>query len=111
MSELEARLRELVERVKSNPSALKTLTETEKKFLFKPTDGEPFFLRIKGPNIEVVRGVIESPTVTIIAKSGDMLDVFAGKADPVTLFLSGRLKVQGKVLEAQELARLLRETR
>ncbi|MCS6787976.1 MAG: SCP2 sterol-binding domain-containing protein [Aigarchaeota archaeon] len=46
-----------------------------------------------------------------MASSQDLVDVFTGKADPFKLFFAGKLRVQGNVLEAQELARLLGSAR
>ncbi|MCS7094801.1 MAG: SCP2 sterol-binding domain-containing protein [Thaumarchaeota archaeon] len=100
-------LRQLVERVSSDPNLLANLTKSEKSFQFRPPDGQPFFLAIKRQSLEVSGGEVPNPTATIIASSQDLVDVFSGKADPSKLFFSGKLRVQGNVLEAQELARLL----
>ncbi|MCS7117875.1 MAG: SCP2 sterol-binding domain-containing protein [Thaumarchaeota archaeon] len=104
-------LRDLVSRVSANPSLLASLAKAEKVFQFRPTDGGPFYLRVKPGSLEAAAGEGSNPVATIMATSQDLVDVFTGKADPFKLFFAGKLRVQGNVLEAQELARLLGSAR
>ncbi|MEM1954209.1 MAG: SCP2 sterol-binding domain-containing protein [Nitrososphaerota archaeon] len=104
-------LRELVGRISSDQKLLTELTKKERRFQFRPTDGAPFYLHISPGSIAVHEGETNNPTATVIAASSDLIDVFRGQADPFKLFFSGKLRVQGNLLEAQELARILGSAR
>jgi Putative sterol carrier protein len=104
-------LKELVGRISSDQKTLAELTKKERRFQFRPTDGAPFYLHISPGSITVHEGETTDPTATVIASSSDLIDVFRGQADPFKLFFSGKLRVQGNLLEAQELARILGSAR
>jgi putative sterol carrier protein len=101
----------LIERARANKELVEGLGAREKYFQFRPTDGEPFYLTTGGGKLEASRGEVTSPTATIVASSQDLSDLFAGRADAFKLFFSGRLRVQGNVFEAQELAKILGQAR
>ena len=104
-------LKELVGRISTDQKTLAELTKKERRFQFRPTDGAPFYLHISPGSITVHEGETADPTATVIASSSDLIDVFRGQADPFKLFFSGKLRVQGNLLEAQELARILGSAR
>jgi putative sterol carrier protein len=104
-------LKELVGRISTDQKVLAELTKKERKFQFKPTDGAPFYIHIRPGSITVHEGETPDPTATVIASSSDLVDVFRGQADPFKLFFAGKLRVQGNLLEAQELARILGSAR
>jgi len=104
-------LKELVGRISTDQKTLAELTKKERRFQFRPTDGAPFYLHISPGSITVHEGETADPTATVIASSSDLVDVFRGQADPFKLFFSGKLRVQGNLLEAQELAKILGSAR
>jgi Putative sterol carrier protein len=101
----------LIERTRANKDLMEGLGEREKSFQFRPTDGEPFYLVIGGGRLEALKGESSSATATIVASSQDLSDLFAGRADAFRLFFAGRLRVQGNVFEAQQLAKILGQAR
>jgi putative sterol carrier protein len=104
-------LKELVGKISTDQKVLAELTKKERKFQFMPTDGAPFYIHVRPGSITVHEGETSNPTATVIASSSDLVDVFRGQADPFKLFFAGKLRVQGNLLEAQELARILGSAR
>ncbi len=104
-------LSKLIEKTRANKELVEGLGERERSFQFKPTDGEPFYLVVGGGRLEAQRGEPSSPTATIVASSQDLSDLFAGRADAFKLFFAGKLRVQGNVFEAQQLAKILAQAK
>lgn len=80
-----------------------------KAFQFRPSDAEPFYLEIVNGVLKVLKGETREPVATVIATDEDLTNIITGAVDPVQLFFAGRIRVQGSIFDAQELATLLRD--
>jgi len=86
--------------------AEKMASFTEKKFLFKPTGEEAFYLEGTSTGFELKKGETDA-SVTISGGSDVLSDVITGKQDAVGAFLSGKIKVSGDVMLAQKMVSVL----
>ncbi|PSO03735.1 hypothetical protein B9Q12_03905, partial [Candidatus Marsarchaeota G2 archaeon ECH_B_SAG-G06] len=64
-------------------------------------------LEIANDTATVKKGNSQNAVATIIMSAQDMVDMFRGKLNPISAFMSGRLRVEGNLFEAQSLAALL----
>ena len=69
-----------------------------------------FNVKISGGKCEVAEGKAESPSATFTADGQDWLDVTAGKADGTSLFMQGKLSVDGDMGLAMRLQSLFKRT-
>lgn len=79
----------------------------DKVFQFKPTDGSPFYLHVKDGEFKLEKGEASNPVATIVMSSEDMGELLSRRLNPVTALFSGKLKVEGSLMEAQALAGIL----
>jgi putative sterol carrier protein len=107
MSSLIETAQALVQRAMLSSLVQQKIRGWDKVFQLKPTDSEPFFVRISGDKATVEKGVFPNPVATIIMTSQDMSDMFQGKLNPTQAFFSGKLKVEGNLFEAQSLQTVL----
>ena len=96
-------LSEMVEKAKESQEAKNELKGFDKVFQFKPTDSEAFYVSIKDSNISIEKGEAPSPAATISATDDLLSKVLSGKANAVTAFMGGTLKVSGDIFSAQKL--------
>lgn len=72
--------------------------------------GEEFYVEYKTDGTcKFKEGVHSSPTFTIVAPPDFWAAVLRGKEDPVSTFMMGKYKIQGNIMEAQRLARILKK--
>lgn len=102
-------LRELVARASEKPLIKMRTARMIKTFQFKPSDAPPYYLEIANGVLRVGEGEAANPVATIIATDDDLAGIIKGSVDPVQLFFAGRIKVQGSLFDAQELATILRD--
>ncbi|MEM2277106.1 MAG: SCP2 sterol-binding domain-containing protein [Nitrososphaerota archaeon] len=102
-------LQELIARASDKPLIKARTARMVKAFQFRPSDAAPYYLEIVNGVLKVSSGETSSPVATIIASDEDLAGVVRGTVDPVQLFFAGRIRVQGSIFDAQELATLLRE--
>jgi putative sterol carrier protein len=79
----------------------------DKVFQFKPSDAAAFYLEIKDGKAQIKEGTSPNASATFIMKSNDMIDLLGGKLNPVSAFMSGKLRIEGNIFEAQMLQSLL----
>jgi|GEM_PF-194884 putative sterol carrier protein len=97
----------LVQKAMLSPAVQQKIKGWNKVFQLKPTDSEPFFVKIVDDRVTVEKGVYPNPVATVIMSSQDMLDMFQGNLNPTQAFFSGKLKVEGNLFEAQSLQTVL----
>jgi putative sterol carrier protein len=78
-------------------------------YQFRPTNADPFHLKISMGSLSVEPGEAQDPAATIIASDEDLASVLYGVSDATQLFFAGRIRVLGSLYDAQELATLLRD--
>ena len=59
--------------------------------------GGQWTARIANQTCSVSQGLTESPNLTLMAKSQDLVDIFSGKLDPMKAFFQGKLKMKGSM--------------
>lgn len=69
-----------------------------------------FHASIKDGQCAVSEGKHDSPTTTFTAEGTDWLDLVAGKADGMGLFMQGKLSVDGDMGLAMKLQSLFKQT-
>ncbi len=70
--------------------------------------GGDFYLTIAGGQCQAAEGVHSSPTTTFKADGQDMVDLMSGRADGMSLFMQGRLAVDGNMGIAMRMASLFK---
>lgn len=84
----------------------------ERRLVQFQVDGEDFFLLInEDGSAELKKGTEQSPTVTLTASDQVLGEVLSGKLNGVQAFLTGKLKLNGNIMEAQKLVSVLEKAR
>jgi putative sterol carrier protein len=100
-------LEEVIKNALTDPSNKQKIKGLNKTLQFKPSGADPFYLEIANDTATVKKGNAQNAVATIIMSAQDMVDMFRGKLNPISAFMSGRLRVEGNLFEAQSLAALL----
>ena len=75
-----------------------------KTFLFKLTSPDSAWtVDVKNGKGAVQAGAIDKPDVTLELADADFLAMTSGKADPMKLYMGGKLKISGDVMASQKL--------
>jgi 3-hydroxyacyl-CoA dehydrogenase/3a,7a,12a-trihydroxy-5b-cholest-24-enoyl-CoA hydratase len=75
-----------------------------KTFLFKLTSPDSAWtLDVKNGKGSVQAGAIDKPDVTLELADIDFLAMTSGKADPMKLYMGGKLKISGDIMASQKL--------
>ncbi len=64
---------------------------------------EPIHHVLEGGELRAVEGRADDPDLTVTISDQDLLALFGGRLNPMTAFMSGRLRVGGDVALAQRL--------
>ncbi len=64
---------------------------------------EPVHCIVKDGTVTSIEGVAPQADVTVRVKDDDLVRMFDGKLNPMTAFMTGRLKVRGDIGLAQRL--------
>ncbi len=64
---------------------------------------EPTYQVLKGGALTVHQGQAENPDLTIQISDDNLVKLFRGELNPMTAFMTGKLKVKGNVVLAQKL--------
>ncbi|GIV61677.1 MAG: hypothetical protein KatS3mg044_0543 [Rhodothermaceae bacterium] len=70
--------------------------------------GGDFVLRVRDGHLTIEEGVAENPTTTLRASARDWIDLSLGRANPMTLMMTGRLKVSGSIPMATKFQSMFR---
>ena len=69
---------------------------------------EPTYQVLKDGSLTVHEGRAESPDLTVIIGDDNLVKLFRGELNPMTAFMSGKLKVKGDLGLAQRLVSFVR---
>lgn len=96
---------EIVESMKTrfNAGAASGLNEV---FQFNIEDADSYYLVIKDGAFDIITGVHDDPSVTLIMDSETMVDVMSGKIDGMQAFMMGKLRAEGNMMLATKLSAL-----
>lgn len=67
--------------------------------------GGEWSVHIHDGNLDVLNGQGDHPDLVLTAEVQDLLDIFAGKLDPMKAYMRGRVRLQGSMSLAMKLAR------
>jgi 3-hydroxyacyl-CoA dehydrogenase/3a,7a,12a-trihydroxy-5b-cholest-24-enoyl-CoA hydratase len=80
------------------------VTRVGKTFVFKLTNPESSWtVDVKNGKGAVTTGAVDKPDTTLELSDADFLDMTSGKADPMKLYMGGKLKISGDVMASQKL--------
>ena len=65
---------------------------------------EPMYTVIRNGEMHVHEGVAENPTLTLNIGDDNLVKLFKGELNPMSAFMTGKLKVKGDLMLAQKLA-------
>ena len=66
-------------------------------------DGGHWHLRVDNQQLEVTEGVHENPDVTVTCAAEDWIKIANGKANPMMMMMTGKLKIKGSIPLATKL--------
>ena len=77
---------------------------------FKFTGAEPgeWIAAIKDGKVDVSRGAVPSPRMTLTADSSDYVKIFTGELDGMQAFMRGKLKLAGDLNLAMKLMQMFK---
>jgi 3-hydroxyacyl-CoA dehydrogenase/3a,7a,12a-trihydroxy-5b-cholest-24-enoyl-CoA hydratase len=87
--------------VAKNPDLISRVGKT---FVFKLTSPESAWtIDVKNGKGAVTAGAIDKADTTLELSDADFMDMTSGKADPMKLYMSGKMKITGDVMASQKL--------
>ncbi len=95
-----------VEMIKAMPKTFKPELAGDLEATVQYNISEPMYHIIKNKEVTVHEGKAENPTLSISLKDEDFVKLFYGKLNPMTAFMTGKLKIKGDVMLAQRLVSL-----
>ncbi|MCL5804608.1 MAG: SCP2 sterol-binding domain-containing protein [Candidatus Thermoplasmatota archaeon] len=99
----------MIEKAKSQPAVMEQVKGPSKTFQISPSDSDHYYVVVGEGNISVSKGDGTSPAATISATDSLLSDIFSGKADAISAFMSGKLKVSGDIFGAQKLTDIMKK--
>ena len=100
-------IKNIVEKVERDENIKSKLNDWNVVFQFTPNGGTAFFMEINGQNIQIVEGKNDGATTTFICENDDLIQMLKGELDPLKALFSGKLKIEGNMMESQKLNVLL----
>lgn len=58
-------------------------------------NGGQWYVQVANGSCDVHKGTVEAPTATVKMDGDDYADMVSGKLNPMTAFMSGKVKVEG----------------
>jgi len=104
--ELEKALREYVERANASPRAQKTLATWTCRIHIVANDVEDAaftFVVEKGLSLPIKVGLQDTPDLIVRGHSFDLAEIFWGDANPVSNYMQGAIKTQGRADDVMRL--------
>ncbi len=104
--ELEKALREYVERANASPRAQKTLATWTCRIHIIANDVEAAaftFVVEKGLSLPIKVGLHDTPDLIVRGHSFDLAEIFWGDANPVSNYMQGAIKTQGRADDVMRL--------
>lgn len=72
--------------------------------------GGNWYISIKEGTCQVLQGITATPTMTMESDATDLFEIFSGKLDPASAFMSGKLKISGDIMVALKLVSLFKKS-
>lgn len=72
---------------------------------------EPMYTVIKNGELTVHEGVVENPSLDITMSDENLVKLFNKQLNPMTAFMTGKIKVKGDLMLAQKLAGFMDSSR
>jgi putative sterol carrier protein len=107
MERLRAALEERVAKLNEHPEGLTGL-EALFELALSGEGGGSYWLRLTGGRAELVTGADLPPTARVSLAAGDFWALLEGRTSALSLFLSGKVRLEGDVGQALRLQALLR---
>jgi putative sterol carrier protein len=104
--ELEQALEEYVDKANASPRARKTLAGWTCRVHIRADDGDDVrftYVVDKGASQPVVRGLEGIPDLIVRGHSMDLAEIFWGDANPVSNYMQGAIKTQGRADDVMRL--------
>ena len=104
--ELEQALREYVDRANASPRARKTLANWTCRIHIQAVDvddGAFTYIVEKGQSQPLVLGLENVPDLIVRGQSFDLAEIFWGDANPVSNYMQGAIKTQGRADDVMRL--------
>ncbi len=104
--ELEQALREYVDRANASPRARKTLANWTCRIHIQAVDvddGAFTYIVEKGKSQPLVLGLENVPDLIVRGQSFDLAEIFWGDANPVSNYMQGAIKTQGRADDVMRL--------
>lgn len=73
-----------------------------------PLDGETWHVDLKNGSGSVGKGVHDNANATLTMKSANFVKMFQGKLNSTTAFMTGRLKIDGDMMLAMKLEKIIK---
>ncbi len=70
--------------------------------------GGDYILTVKDQKLTIEEGVAENPTTTLKTSAQNWIDISLGKANPMMMMMTGKLKVSGSIPMATKFQSLFR---
>lgn len=77
--------------------------DMEEIFQFNITDGDSYYLTIKGGNCTIDQGESDSASVTFVLDEATAVEVISGETNGMQAFMAGRLRVEGDMMLSTKL--------
>ena len=68
--------------------------------------GGQWAIKIAGDSLAVDKGQADAPNLTLRMTAGDFVDLVHGRANPMSLFMAGKVKVEGEISLAMKFQEL-----
>ncbi len=109
VEDVERALETIVEKIRTDESLHRKLRGVTRTILFDLTDlGDRVTLKIlEGTDAEVSRGEPEAADVVVTTDSSTLIGVIRRELNPISAYMSGRLKVKGKMSDLLKLQKIM----
>jgi putative sterol carrier protein len=111
MSDVAAQVKEIFDLMPSqlNPEAAKGM-DVAIQFNLTGEGGGHYFVEVKDGICKTGEGDHPAPRMTTTIKAADYVDMVAGRLNPTTAFMNGKLKIQGDMGLAMKMQTLFKRT-
>ena len=91
---------------KLDPEKLQGMTASY-QFMLSGDEGGNFYLELESGRGAPEEGTLEDPDLTVSVDIADFLGLLKGELNPMTAFMSGKIKVEGDMTLAMKLQKVI----
>lgn len=84
------------------------LADRKTLFLFELQEGRKVYINMDGGQVTVTESSAAAPDAVIAASEGDLMDMIAGKLNPMVALLMGKVQVKGNTKALMDVLTLLK---